>query len=82
MIMVAVMAFLMAYIGFIVDCFLFLIAYGILLGEKRPVRLILFSLIITAILYLLFQGALAIMLARGVGVFREFSLFFETMLPF
>lgn len=82
MILVAVMAFLMTYIGFIADCFLFLIAYGVLLGEKRPVRLILFSLIITAILYVLFQGALAIMLARGVGVFRQFSLFFETMLPF
>lgn len=82
MILVAVMAFVMTYIGFIADCFLFLIAYGVLLGERRPVRLILFSLIITAILYVLFQGALAIMLARGVGVFRQFSLFFETLLPF
>lgn len=82
MIMVAVMAYLMPIIGFIPVCFLFLIAYGVLLGERRIPRLALFSLVITAILYVLFQGALDIMLARGVGVFREFALFFETILPF
>lgn len=82
MIMVAVMAFLMPIIGFIPDCFIFLTAYGVLLGERRPVHLILFSLVITAILYVLFQGALDIMLARGNGIFREFALFFETIMPF
>lgn len=82
MIMVGVMAFLMPLIGFIPVCILFLIAYGVLLGERRPVRLILSSVIITAVLYVLFQGALDIMLARGTGIFREFALFFETILPF
>lgn len=82
MIMVAVMAILMPIVGFIPVSILFLCAYGVLLGERRPVRLIIFSVIITAVLYMLFQGALDIMLARGTGVFREFALFFETMLPF
>ena len=40
------------------------------------------ALVMTAILYLLFQGALEIMLARGTGIFRDFALFFETKLPF
>lgn len=82
MILVAVMAVLMPIIGFIPVSFLFLIAYGVLLGERRIGFLIIVALVITAILYVLFQGALDIMLARGTGIFREFALFFETKLPF
>lgn len=82
MILVAVMALVLPVIGFIPTSFLFLIAYGVLLGERRIVFLVIVSLIITAILYILFQGALDIMLARGTGIFREFALFFETKLPF
>ncbi len=82
MILVAVMAFVMPTIGFIPDCFVFLIVYGLLLGEKRIGRLVIASLVITAVLYILFQGALDIMLARGTGIFRDFALFFETKLPF
>ena len=82
MILVAVMAILMPTIGFIPVCFLFLIAYGRLLGEKRIGFLLIVAVLVTAILYVLFQGALDIMLARGTGIFREFALFFETNLPF
>ena len=82
MILVAVMAILMPIIGFIPVSFLFLIAYGVLLGERRIGFLIIVSLVITAILYILFQGALDIMLARGTGIFRDFALFFETKMPF
>ena len=82
MILVAVMAILMPIIGFIPVSFLFLIAYGVLLGERRIGFLIIVSLVITAILYILFQGARDIMLARGTGIFRDFALFFETKMPF
>ena len=82
MILVAVMAILMPIIGFIPVSFLFLIAYGVLLGERRIGFLIIVSRVITAILYSLFQGALDIMLARGTGIFRDFALFFETKMPF
>ena len=82
MILVAVMAILMPVIGFIPVSFLFLIAYGVLLGERRIGFLIIVSLVITVILYILFQGALDIMLARGTGIFRDFALFFETKMPF
>ncbi len=63
MILVAVMAILMPIIGFIPVSFLFLIAYGVLLGERR-IGFLIVSLVITAILYILFQGALDIMLAK------------------
>ncbi len=81
-ILVAVMALLMPTIGFMPDCLLFLIAYGFLLGERRIPILVIRSLAITVVLYVIFQGALDIMLARGVGPFREFALFFEMLLPF
>ena len=81
-ILVAVMALLMSTIGFMPDCLLFLIAYGFLLGERRIPLLVIRSLAITVVLYVIFQGALDIMLARGVGPFREFTLFFEMLLPF
>ena len=80
--LVAVMALLMSTIGFMPDCLLFLIAYGFLLGERRIPLLVIRSLAITVVLYVIFQGALDIMLARGVGPFREFALFFEMLLPF
>lgn len=82
MILVTVMAVLMPMVGFIPVCVLFLIAYGRLLGEKRIGFLLVVAVLVTAILYLLFQGALDIMLARGNGIFRDFALFFETNLPF
>ncbi|MFV0497927.1 MAG: tripartite tricarboxylate transporter TctB family protein [Candidatus Fimivivens sp.] len=82
MVLVFGMAMLMPYIGFMPVCFLFLMAYGALLGERRWVRLFLFSLGITLLLYVLFQGALGIMLARGNGVFRAFALMCEGFLTF
>lgn len=81
-VLVAVMALFMSVIGFMPDCLLFLIAYGYLLGERRILLLVIRSLAITAVLYVIFQGALDIMLARGMGPFREIALFFETLLPF
>ena len=81
-ILVAVMALLMSAIGFMPDCLLFLIAYGFLLGERRIPLLVIRSLAITVVLYVIFQGALDIMLARVVGPFREFALFYEMLLPF
>lgn len=82
MVMVAVMAAAMSKIGFLPSCLFFLIAYGALLGEKRWKMLIPVSIIVTIILYIIFQGALDIMLARGVGPFRDFALMIEMLLPF
>lgn len=82
MIIVAVMAIILPEIGFLPTCFIFLMSYGRLLGDKNYLRLAIFSLIITVILYIVFQGALDIMLARGNGVFRTFARACEKLLPF
>ncbi len=83
MVLVAIMAIIFPIIGFMPTCLLFLIAYGYLLGEKNIGKLTIISLIITIILYIVFQGVLDIMLARGtIGIFREFARTCERILPF
>ncbi len=82
MLIVFFMALIMPYIGFIPACFLFLGAYGMLLGERKWLRLVAISLIVTIVLYALFQGPLSIMLPRGNGFFREFALMCEGFLMF
>ena len=80
MVICAVTAFILPYIGFIPTSFLFLVAYGLLLGEKRPVVLIVTGLVATLVLYVIFQGALSIFLPRGFGFFRSFALTMESVL--
>lgn len=77
MILVAGMAISTSYVGFITSCFIFLISYGVLLGERNIPKLMLSSFIITFVLYVVFQGLLDIRLERGIGMFREFALFLE-----
>ena len=77
MIIIAIMTIIMPYTGFITACFLFLASYGLLLGETRIKRLIIFSLVITLFLYIVFQGLLDIRLERGISIFRNLALSFE-----
>lgn len=80
MILVAAMTLIMPYVGFITSCFLFLVSYGFLLGERKIVKLIIFSIIITFVLYFVFQGMLDIRLERGYGIFRDIALSLETLI--
>ena len=82
MLMVAAAALILPTIGFLPTCFIFLIAYGLLLGDKKYARLVIVALLITIVVYLIFQGALDIFLPRGKGVFRTFALAIERLLPF
>lgn len=82
MVMVVVMALILPRIGFLPSCLIFLIAYGLLLGDRNYVRLVIVSLVITVVIYCIFQGALDIFLPRGNGPFRDFALAMEKLLPF
>lgn len=82
MILVAILAIALPVIGFIPSCALFLIGYGVLLNAPSIPKLIIASVLITIVIYILFQGALDIMLPRGTGIFRELTLVFEKILPF
>lgn len=82
MAIVMIMALMYEPIGFMLTCFLFLIAYGYLLGEHRIWLLLITSVIITIILYIGFAVMLGVMLPRGqVGFLRNFALLVESLVP-
>ena len=82
MLLVVIMSLWYEPIGCWVTCLLFLISYGILLGERRPLHLIISSVIITVILYVGFSVFLGVLLPRGnVSFLRNFALFVESLIP-
>ena len=80
MVALAVFSLSLDYIGFMVASFLFCGFFSYLLGEKRPVRLLIFSFFAVIVLYLLFYKGMGVMLPRGKGIFRSFALSVESML--
>jgi uncharacterized membrane protein len=80
--MALLVAMAIAYepLGFITTCFIFLIAYGFLLGAKKVWLIILTSLLITVILYIGFGVLLGIMLPRGqIPFLRNMALAVESI---
>ncbi len=81
-VIVVIVSFILDPLGFMPTCFLFLVAYGILLGERKYLRLCLFALLITLVLYIVFGVLLQVNLPRGTIPFlRQFSLFIESLIP-
>ncbi len=81
-VIVVVLSMILEPLGFMPTCLLFLVAYGILLGERKYLRLILFALLITLVLYICFGVLLQVNLPRGTIPFlRSFSLFIESLIP-
>jgi hypothetical protein len=77
---VLAMSFLIEFFGFLVTCTLFLTAYGLLLGNKKYIKLMLISLVVTIFMYILFSVILGIMLPRGTIVFlRNWALGLESL---
>jgi hypothetical protein len=80
MVILVVMALVYEPLGFVTTAFLFLIGYGILLGERRPVVLIISGVGIMLLLYIGFSVFLGVMLPRGyVPFLRNFALFLESL---
>ncbi|GHV19408.1 hypothetical protein FACS189494_00900 [Spirochaetia bacterium] len=83
MIMLVAMSFLYEPLGFIVTCPLFMIGYGVLLGARKPLPLIISALAITLILYISFSVFLGVMLPRGyVPFLRSAAFFLESIFTF
>lgn len=82
MALVVIMALMYEPVGFMATCLLFLIAYGLLLGQRNILLLIGTSILITIILYIGFSVLLGVMLPRGQVMFlRNFALFVESLVP-
>jgi hypothetical protein len=83
MVILVVMALVYDPLGFLVTSFLFLGSYGLLLGERKYVRLVISSLGITLILYVVFSVLLGILLPRGnIPFLRNMALALESVFQF
>jgi hypothetical protein len=80
MVILVIMAWCYEPLGFLATCFLFLIGYGVLLGERRPVVLGVSSIGITMLLYIGFAVFLGVLLPRGyVPFLRSLALVLESI---
>ena len=79
---VVAMSFLLEPLGFMLAAFLFMVAYGILLGWRKYWKLALIAAGSTLLLYICFGILLSVNLPRGTIVFlRNFALFLEGIFP-
>lgn len=81
MVILAVASFILEPLGFMVTSVLVLFFYGMLLGDRKIVRLLIASVLITLVLYIVFSGLLGVNLPRGtVGFLRDFALGLESLI--
>ena len=80
MLILAVAAFLLEPLGFVVTSAITMFAYGLLLGEKKIWRMALISCAVALLMHVLFSGLLDVTLPRGeVPFLRSFALFLENL---
>lgn len=71
-------SFILEPLGYMATCCLVLFFYGLLLGQTHVIRLAIFSVLITFVLYIVFSVLLSVNLPRGtIEEFRNFSLYVE-----
>ena len=81
MLILAGASFVLETLGFMLTAILVLFFYGLLLGEKKILRLLIASVLITLLLYIIFSGFLSVNLPRGtVGFLRNFALSLESLI--
>lgn len=67
--------------GFVVTAFIILFLYGLLLGEKKILRLLVVSIVLSLLLHVIFSGLLDVTLPRGsISFLRNFALWLESLI--
>ena len=80
-IIITVASLVIELLGFVLTAFLVLVSYGYLIGERKIVRLLAVSAVITLLLHIVFSGLLDVTLPRGtVSFLRNFALFLENLI--
>ena len=73
-------SFILEPLGYMATCCLVLFFYGLLLGQTHVIRLAVFSVLVTFVLYIVFSVLLSVNLPRGtIEEFRNFSLYVESI---
>ena len=68
--------FAMQWVGFAIATFLFVLAFIVILGDRRKWVLIFSPLLVTVFILVVFSKFIAIPFPRGIGIFAELSRFF------
>ena len=80
MFLIIAASFILEPIGYMATCCLVLFLYGLLLGQTHVVRLAIFSVLVTLVLYVVFSVLLSVNLPRGtIPELRNFSLYVESI---
>ena len=78
--LVVAASFILEPFGYMLTCVLVLFFYGLLLGQTHVIRLAIFSVVITLVLYVVFSVLLSVNLPRGtIPELRNFSLYVESI---
>ena len=73
-------SFILEPLGYMATCVLVLFLYGLLLGQHHVIRLAIFSVLVTLVLYVVFSVLLSVNLPRGtIPALRNFSLYVESI---
>ena len=76
--LVVAASFVLEPLGYMATCFLVLFLYGLLLGQTHVIRLFIFAVLVTLLLYVVFSVLLSVYLPRGtIPELRNFSLYVE-----
>jgi putative effector of murein hydrolase len=66
----------MPWIGFGLSTLIYVLAFILVLGERRRLVLILSPILVTVLVILIFSKFIAIPFPKGVGIFAAFSRLF------
>lgn len=78
-IILIVYSLMLEYTGFLATTFVFVAVFSYVIGLKKPLTLFLGSFLSTVCIYGAFQLGLQVMLPRGVGIFRDVSIWLEVL---
>lgn len=78
-VVLVVYSLMLDYTGFLVTTFFFFMAFACLIGLRKPLQLVVGSVVATVLMYVVFQLGLQVMLPRGVGVFRDANIWLEVL---
>ena len=67
--------FVIPYLGFLISTFLALIVFSYLMGDRKPLGMLSFSLGMTAAIYVVFGLIIYTSLPRGVWIFKALSTY-------
>jgi putative tricarboxylic transport membrane protein len=59
-------AILLSYVGFLITTFLYFLLFGLVVGERRLLRLVLFAVLVPIAIYLIFSTILNVPLPPGI----------------